>query len=115
MMSEQDDRNRQRKPDYFTSQLRRFDEKVSDLRSFYESLDPEEKSKFQAWLKKVKSLDEEGQAWSAQLQVCTEYDICDEDGETLRWADTKFSPQTLLAAIKTWDQGECFVPPSTLP
>lgn len=95
-MAEPNGPGRRGKPDIFTSQDRQFDEKVSDLRGFYEGLDTDEKPKFRAWLERVKTLHEEGGQWSTQLYVRTEYDDCDENGEPLRYADVEFSPNTML-------------------
>ena len=70
---------------------------------------------FRAWLERVQTLNAEGQQWCASLQIQTQYDVCDEAGNTLRWADVGFSPTTMLAAVRAWDAGEDFAPSSVLP
>jgi hypothetical protein len=49
------------------------------------------------------------------LNVSAESDECDDQGNVLRWADARFSPMTMLAAIKAWDEGNDFAPPGVLP
>jgi hypothetical protein len=114
-MTEPNDSGRRRNGDVFARQLRHSDEKVSDFRKFYESLETDKRAEFRSWLEKVKALNEEGAQWSAQLRVRTEYDGCDENGETLRWADAEFSARTAIDAVKAWDAGENFSPDTVLP
>ena len=114
-MTEPNERGRGRKPDVFTSQLRHFDEQLSDFRSQYDNFTADERSGFRAWLERVEVLYSEGHEWNALLKVRTEYDVCDAAGNTLRWADADFSPKTMLAAVRAWDAGEDFAPSSVLP
>lgn len=104
-----------RRPDFFTSQLLSFDEMVADFRSLYDNFTAKEQSDFRAWLERVRTLSAEGDPWCARLLVKTECDECDEAGNTLRPADADFSPTTMLAAVRAWDAGEDFAPPSVLP
>jgi hypothetical protein len=116
-MSEPDGPGRPRGPkgEVFARQLRRFDGKIADLRGFYDGLNAEERSGFRSWLERVDTAADEGRQWSAQVLVRTECDVCDESGETLRWADAVFSTLTMLAAIKAWDSGQDYAPFSVQP
>lgn len=111
-MSESDESGRRRRLNHETAELRKFDEDVSELREFYNNFDIEERSQFRAWLEQVASLATEGYQQSVLLRIRTQYDVCDENGETLRWGDVEFSPGSMLAAIKAWDAGEDFAPES---
>ena len=104
-----------RRPDIFTSQLRSFDEMVADFRSLYGSFTAKEQSDCRAWLERVQTISAEGDPWCSSLLVKTECDEFDEAGNTLRSADAGFSPTTMLAAVRAWDAGEDFAPPSVLP
>jgi hypothetical protein len=113
--SEDGGRRRRRGPDIFAVQLRHFDGQVADFRAWYDGFPAEDKARIRAWLERVEALAREGCEWSALLEVRTEYDECDADGDTLRWADVRFSPSTTLAAIRAWDAGEEYTPPGIQP
>ena len=105
--------NRERNP--FTAQLRSFDERIANFRCLYDGYSAEEKSGFRAWIERAATLSAEGGEWCAMLRIKTEYDVCDESGETIRWCDAEFSAATVLSAIRAWDEGQEYAPSSIWP
>ena len=74
----------------------------------------DEKSQFRAWLEKLDSVREES-LWEAVVHVHMTDEEVDENGNTIRWADSDFSITTMLRAINNWDAGENFAPNAPIP
>jgi len=101
--------------DPFTSQLRSFDERIANFRNLYVEYSVDEKSRFRAWIERAATLSAEGDEWCAMLRVRTEYDVCDESGNTILGCDAEFPPSTVLGAIRAWEAGQEYAPSSTQP
>jgi len=98
----------------FHCQQRRFDDELSDFRRTHESMPAEEKSQFRAWLEKLDSVEDES-LWHATVHVHVTDEKVDENGNTIRWADSDFTVGTMLIAINKWDAGEDFTPNGSMP
>ena len=106
---------RRRVSDIITMQLRGFDQRLADFRVYYDSCDAEDRTRFRAWLERAAALNEEGSELGALIQIRTELDLCDSDGNRTSWVDAEFSPSTMMSAIRAWEKGEEFTPSSIQP
>ncbi|MCE9531098.1 MAG: hypothetical protein K8T89_08235 [Planctomycetes bacterium] len=100
--------------DIILSQQMEFDQKLADFRTYYFELDPDHRKDTREWLEQTVAL------WSKcpldmTIRLIPEYDVTDEAGEVIRWADCEFTPSTMLQAIKAWDEGETLTPDTMLP
>jgi Sec-independent protein translocase protein TatA len=96
------------------AQQRQFDDQLADLRQFYKTLAPVEKTEFRAWLEKLESASVESK-WRTSVHVHIQNDQVDERGKTVRWADSNFQVMIMLSAIKEWDAGRNYSPDRVMP
>ena len=94
--------------------LRQYDKEIANFRTYYFSMEPEERGRFLAHLEKLDAVRQETD-WDYNLKINIQYDELDENGETKDWLDCEFSVFTLIHAIKDWEKGEPHAPDCCIP
>jgi len=98
----------------FCRQLRHFDQEMTEFRCVYESFAPDERKEVREWLEAVDVL------WKKcpfdwGLLVKVRHDEFNDSGEKVDERNADFIAYTMLMAIKSWDEGQPFVPDTVLP
>ena len=114
-MSDHNGDGRRRRPDVFITQLRGFDEKLANFRTYYDNFEAEDRPRFRAWLERAIALSEEESEFGALIRIQTEHDQYDSDGNLVGWADAEFTPATMMSAIRAWEAGNEYAPSSVRP
>lgn len=113
-MSMKDDADGRNFDHVFRTQLRHFDNQLSEFRQFYESHSTEERKQLRDWLEQVNQL-QQAANWNISIRIYAENEILNDNDELIHSASAVFTPTTMLSAISAWDQGDNFTPSTVLP
>ena len=96
-------------------QLRDFDNRIADFRTWYFEFTEAERREVRAYLEDLIACEERGHNYSIEIRAISRLDTVGEDGEVTGWLDAQFSPATMVRAIEAWDRGDAYAPSSIRP
>jgi hypothetical protein len=89
---------------------RKFDEKMADMRRYYESMTAEKRTMLRLSLEKLSIVAKDMLAsFSFLVSVQQEIDVEDEEGNPT-FVKIEFCPGVLLEAVKAWDANDNYAP-----